>query len=338
MKVGRTRAVGAVRARRSGRPPSRGSGCASRPRQKCALPSMEMRVERARRSAQRHLVGGVAAARRGRPAPGRRGRRAARAPPGGAAAPRSSVAAGRSPQPHRRRRRDLGSVRVGAQQRRSGSAPSRRCAPCAGTSPAARRGRSRPRGRRCRGSPASAASPRLIRSESWWSSSSTTTRADPRQRDEGVLGVGGHQVGEVRRAERRRQSQVHLDDRAVRRPSTRADEAEVGDRLVELGVHARRPARGVRRLAERRRRGVRVTVVVRPTPGRRPLGSRGPVAGSSASASCSSAGTSMSYILAALRPRIFFFCSVVSGAYSVMSSGIWKSTNFSTSHFGVQIA
>jgi hypothetical protein len=29
---------------------------------------------------------------------------------------------------------------------------------------------------------------------------------------------------------------------------------------------------------------------------------------------------------------------VVSGAYSVRSSGIWKSTNFSTSHFGVQMA
>ncbi len=46
----------------------------------------------------------------------------------------------------------------------------------------------------------------------------------------------------------------------------------------------------------------------------------------------------MPYIFAALRPRIFFFCAVVIGAYSVMSSGIWKSTNVSTSHLGVHMA
>ncbi|SLJ82373.1 Uncharacterised protein [Mycobacteroides abscessus subsp. abscessus] len=47
----------------------------------------------------------------------------------------------------------------------------------------------------------------------------------------------------------------------------------------------------------------------------------------------------MSYNVAALRPRIFLFCSTVIGGYSpCMSSGIWKSTNFSTSHFGVHRA
>jgi hypothetical protein len=46
----------------------------------------------------------------------------------------------------------------------------------------------------------------------------------------------------------------------------------------------------------------------------------------------------MSYSVAALRPSTFFFTAVVSGAYSVMSSGIWKSTKRSTSHFGVQSA
>ena len=49
-------------------------------------------------------------------------------------------------------------------------------------------------------------------------------------------------------------------------------------------------------------------------------------------------GTGMSYIFAALSPRIFFFCSVVIGAYSPRSSGIWKSTNASTSQRGVQSA
>ena len=42
-------------------------------------------------------------------------------------------------------------------------------------------------------------------------------------------------------------------------------------------------------------------------------------------------------ILAAFRPRIFFFCSVISG-YSPSSLGIWKSTNASTSQRGVHIA
>ena len=60
----------------------------------------------------------------------------------------------------------------------------------------------------------------------------------PGKRRQDVLGVGGHQVGEVRRAERRRQAQVH-DDVGARRAAVhleRPDEAEVGDRLVELGV------------------------------------------------------------------------------------------------------
>ena len=47
----------------------------------------------------------------------------------------------------------------------------------------------------------------------------------------------------------------------------------------------------------------------------------------------------MSYSDAALSPRIFRFCSTVIWAYSPsMSSGIWKSTNFSMSHFGVHSA
>ena len=49
-------------------------------------------------------------------------------------------------------------------------------------------------------------------------------------------------------------------------------------------------------------------------------------------------GTGMSYIFAAFRPRIFFFCSVVIGAYSPRSSGIWKSTNLSISQRGVHSA
>ena len=61
-------------------------------------------------------------------------------------------------------------------------------------------------------------------------------------------------------------------------------------------------------------------------------------ADSSASGRRRCAGTSRSYIVAAFRPRIFFFCSTVMGAYSVMSSGIWKSTNASTSQRGVHSA
>ena len=46
----------------------------------------------------------------------------------------------------------------------------------------------------------------------------------------------------------------------------------------------------------------------------------------------------MSYSAATFSPRIFFLISMVSGGYSVMSAGIWKSTNRSISQRGVQIA
>ena len=166
-----------------------------------------------------------------------------------------------------------------------------------------------------------------------------------------VLGVGGHQVGEVRRAERRGQSQVHRRRRGARRAldDERADEAEVGDRLVELGVEHR----AERDPGARPHVGVPVTGAaaglledgdghVRPSPARWPPASRRRRGARSPSrrrrAGAGRSGTSRSYIFAALRPRIFFFCSTVIGAYSVMSSGIWKSTNDSTSHFGVQSA
>ena len=125
--------------------------------------------------------------------------------------------------------------------------------------------------------------------------------ARPRQRGQRVLGVRGHQVGEVRRAERRRQPQVR-PRRAVAGDLERAHEAEVGDRLVELGVEHRRQ-RVVGRLARSAAcraavRSGRAGEAHRQTPARRsgPARSavssapRGPVAGSSASGSRSSAG------------------------------------------------
>lgn len=46
--------------------------------------------------------------------------------------------------------------------------------------------------------------------------------------------VGGHQIGEVGRAERRRQPQVHFDTGVVERD--RPHEAQIGDRLVEFRI------------------------------------------------------------------------------------------------------
>jgi hypothetical protein len=71
---------------------------------------------------------------------------------------------------------------------------------------------------------------------------------------ENVFGVGCHEVSEVRRAERRRQPKMDFDVAASRHE--RADEPQIGDRLVELGINYR-PQRRVR---------VVVAVHLRPRP------------------------------------------------------------------------
>ena len=100
-------------------------------------------------------------------------------------------------------------------------------------------------------------------------------------------GVGGHQEGEVRRALRRREPQPHRHVTVVGHDQG-ADEAERGDRLVEL------------RVVDRPERFKDSGTEVHPTP--TALSSE---AGSSAGTfPRSSAGTSTPYSLAALRPRI----------------------------------
>ncbi len=53
-----------------------------------------------------------------------------------------------------------------------------------------------------------------------------------------IEGIGGHQVGEVRRAECGRQPQMDGDSAIV--DEHRPDEPEIGDGLVELGIGDRR--------------------------------------------------------------------------------------------------
>ena len=151
-----------------------------------------------------------------------------------------------------------------------------------------------------------------MRSESWWSSSSTTTAPTPGSAVDGVLGVGGHQVGEVRRAERRRQPQVHLDVAAVRRATERTKPRSVigssssgsttvpsaaRTSLLGSGRRSSQASRVIRPIARSAAAGLagtglRLVGVGQPQLGRAP---------------------SMSYSFAALSPSIFFFCAVVSG-------------------------
>jgi hypothetical protein len=72
-------------------------------------------------------------------------------------------------------------------------------------------------------------------------------RADAGHGAHGVVGVGHHEEGEVRRAEERRQAQPHPHG-PVGADLARLDEVEGGDRLVELRVE-HRVQRGVHRVA-----------------------------------------------------------------------------------------
>ena len=119
--------------------------------------------------------------------------------------------------------------------------------------------------------------------------------ARPIQRAQNVFRIRRHQIGEVGRAERRRQPQVALDV-SGRRHHQRAHKPQIGDRLVELGID------------DRRQRRIRLVIPRLPCHAPTRLSApRGPTAGSPADGNCSSAGTGMSYIFAALSPRIFFF-------------------------------
>src|SRR5207247_3690001 len=116
--------------------------------------------------------------------------------------------------------------------------------------------------------------------------------ADPRYRGHRVVGVRDHEEGEVGRTEVRRQAQPHLRV-AGRRDGARGDEAEPGDRLVQLRV-AHRPQRGEYRAVVAAHADGDSAVTA--TESSRAAGV--PCAG----ASRHSAGTSMSYSFAALRP------------------------------------
>src|SRR5919112_1869623 len=144
-------------------------------------------------------------------------------------------------------------------------------------------------------------------------------------RQDGLPRVRDHQVGEVRSAEVGRQPQpntycfvLYVEIR---------DEAQLGYGLIQLG-------------APDARKGIQNPCLVYRHVGRSTAGfsvTAGPVP---ACSTCSSSGTSMSYSFAALRPRILRLTSGVSSEKSSNSSdsGICKSTNSSTSHFGDQIA
>src|SRR4051812_4760248 len=111
-----------------------------------------------------------------------------------------------------------------------------------------------------------------------------------------------------------------------------SNEAEFGDGFVEFGVGDRGQRLQDLGLDREQRGGHSDTLSLAPAATSTPPSPAG-------SARRNSAGTSMSYSAAALSPRIFRFCSTVICAYSPsMSSGIWKSTNFSMSHFGVHSA
>ena len=91
--------------------------------------------------------------------------------------------------------------------------------------------------------PARAATPALISSRARSGRRARPpTRRTPASAADRVVGVGHHQEGEVRRAEGGRQPQPHLRRRRRPRRRSERDEAEVGDRLVELGVAHRRRA------------------------------------------------------------------------------------------------
>ena len=118
-----------------------------------------------------------------------------------------------------------------------------------------------------------------------------------RQPPHGLARVRGHQEREVRRTLGRRQPQHHLDV-AIPGHLDRADEPKRRDRLVKLGVEDR---------VERREdalaggHAVSTSCASSLAPGVPPSFSR------------NSAGTSMPYSLAALRPRIFRFVVSVTG-------------------------
>ena len=120
--------------------------------------------------------------------------------------------------------------------------PSPRARPCARSRSGARRARRRPGPPKDSANPDRAAIPLLIASEAKWSSSTTSVRRTPRHRRHRVVRVRHHQEGEVGRAEVRRQPQPHLHVTVVGH-GARRDEAERGDRLVQLRV-AHRVQRG----------------------------------------------------------------------------------------------
>ena len=128
-----------------------------------------------------------------------------------------------------------------------------------------------------------------------------------RQPAHGSARVGGHQVREVGRALGRGEPQAHVDV-PVGRHVARGHEPQRRDRLVQLGVEDR-PER------------VEDVGGVRHAPLSTSCASSW-AAGVPPFESWSSAGTSTSYSFAALRPRIFFFDSVVkAGKSENVSSG-----------------
>ena len=206
------------------------------------------------RAAQPHrqVRGGQRGCRRRRRARARRRR----------AAGRARGAARGSARPRGRRRAQVGDAQVDdsppatSAARRSSAAHSRgpgaRAAPCAGTARAARRGRrrSRPGTRRRELAAAGHGGVDLVAGvvvvEHHAHRAARPARRARRAR------VGRHQEREVRRALRGRQAQAHVDV-AAGGHDARADEAERGDRLVELGVVDRGERREHLRLRVTRR-------------------------------------------------------------------------------------
>ena len=121
------------------------------------------------------------------------------------------------------------------EQRADRPAPGGPAAPCAGTARAARRGPPRSR----RGTPRRTSSPRADRGVDLRARVVVLEHdrhlAHVRQPAHGGARVGCHQVREVRCALRRRQAEADVDV-PLRRHDAGADEAERGDRLVELRV------------------------------------------------------------------------------------------------------
>ena len=226
---------------------------ADMPRHDCwCSPPMPTRVDAAPPQVQRNVLGTDRRRRSpGRSAAARRRRPAVRARRAGRRS-RSTLWTWRQ---HRRasaRRASAASCRRRPAAGRPG--PCRPARPCAGSRPAARRSSPSASPSNDATNPARAATPPLIASEAKWSSSTTSAARTPGTALTRVVGVGHHEEREVRRTEVGRQPQPDRASPSVG-DGARRDEAERGDRLVQLRV-AHRLQRGQHPRPDRSRRAL----------------------------------------------------------------------------------